>query len=77
MASVYGRGAGSLEKLMRLLAERTGLAPRFSVITPAKLKDAGEEARQLARVSCELAASLLDAAERLSTKLEGFPNSQH
>lgn len=76
MASVYGRGAGQLEQTLRLLVAKAGIAPRLVAVTPAKVNAVREEATNLAGDSCQLAASLLRAAEKLSIDLSGVSRDE-
>lgn len=74
-ASIYGRGSGFLENVLRLLSERTGVAPEAPGMTPAKLDDVAAEFRLIARDTCDLAACLLEAAAKLSILPAGHSSS--
>lgn len=75
LASIYSRGAGTLERLIRPLADRTGLVSRSMVMTPTKLDTISEAARELALAACRMANLLLEASERLSINLSTLPPS--
>lgn len=66
MTSIYSRGSGFLENVLRALSERTGVAPQAPGMTPEKLDDVTAEFRLIARDTCDLAACLLEAAAKLS-----------
>ena len=72
--TIYSRGSGLLEETMRSLAEKTSVTPRHLSMTAAKVDQVAEECRSLARVACELAESLLQAAEDLSIPILGEAN---
>lgn len=69
IGSVYSRGAGSLEVLVRGLAEKISVRAQSRPMTPGMIARVGQQAREQAQLSCELATSLLAAAERLSIPL--------
>lgn len=66
MGSVYSRGGGYLEELMRPLAEKLRVSSPSLSMTPRKIDAIAEQSRAAARDACELAVALLSAAERLS-----------
>lgn len=66
MGSLYSRGGGYLEEIMRPLAERTNVAPALLTMTPGRIDSIAREFRELTGQTAELAASLLDAVDTLS-----------
>ena len=71
IGSIYSRGPGLLEEIVRPLAEKTNVSPPRLSMTAAKIDDVAEECRHLAGMACELAESLLEAAEDLSISICG------
>ena len=69
--TIYSRGSGLLEDTMRRLAEKTRVSPPRLSMTAAKIDQLAEECRSLTRVACEVAESLLKAAEELSIPIFG------
>src|SRR5438270_5268617 len=69
LGSIYSRGPGLLEEIMRPLAEKTNVAPPRLSMTAAKIDRVAEECTRLASVACELAESLIKAAENLSISI--------
>jgi hypothetical protein len=65
-ASIFGRGRGDLENVLRLLSDRTDVAPETPAMTPEKLDDVAGKFRLVARDTCDLATCLLEAAGKLS-----------
>jgi hypothetical protein len=65
-ASVYSRGGGFLEELMRPIAKQLDLNPPSLAMTPAKIEGVAEQFRQLALEACHLSGALVAAAKRLS-----------
>ena len=65
MGTIYSRGGGFLEEIMRPLAEKLNVAPPPPCMTPARIDGLAERFRDLARDTCELGGTLLKAAERL------------
>ena len=65
-ASIYGRGSGFLENALRVLSERTGVAPDTPRVTADNLEDVAAEFTLIARDACDLAVLLLEAGAKLS-----------
>ena len=77
-ASIYSRGSGFLENVLRLLSERTGVSPEAPGMTSEKLDDVAAEFRLIARDTCDLVACLLEAADKLSMlPMQDGPSGSH
>jgi hypothetical protein len=66
MSGIYGRSGGSLEATMRALAEKMDLVPPSLNMTPARINGVARGFFELASATCDLATSLIQAAEKLS-----------
>ena len=68
MSSIYSRGGGFLEEMMRPIAQRLNLPPPSLSMTAGRIDRVAGQLRDLARDACGLATALLAAVERLSIK---------
>jgi len=68
MSSIYSRGGGFLEEMMRPIAQTLNLPPPSLNMTPGRIDVVAVQLRELARDACSLATALLAAVERLSIK---------
>ena len=66
MGTIYSRGGGYLEEVMRPMAQQLNLGPPPLGMTPGKIDEIADAFRALALELAQLAASLLKAARTLS-----------
>lgn len=66
MGSVYSRGAGYLEEILRPLAAKLAVTPPALHMTPTRIQLLAAEIRNLAVRGAALAAALVDAAQKLA-----------
>jgi len=66
MSTVYSRGGGYLEEMMRPIAQELAVPPPSLALTPAKIDAVGTGMKELAREATELATLMIAAVKRLS-----------